>query len=232
MCEIRKFERKIQSQFGEAGVILEVLKRINKIGLVVEIGAGCDYGNCYELASQGWETLFVEIDATSFIKLRNKFSHLNNVSCINAAVNRYNINSIIPKHVLFLSIDIDSNDYWIWEALNSTPLFVVVEINAAFPPPQKKVMHYDENYVWDGTNYYGASLSAFYDLAKSKDYILIGTDSIQLNAYFVHKSVKHLFKEETPESVWCAPGCHHDTPNWSYPQSNKKMLDLEEIKFR
>ena len=38
MCDIRKFEKKIQSQFGEAGIILEILKRINKKGPVVEIG--------------------------------------------------------------------------------------------------------------------------------------------------------------------------------------------------
>jgi Methyltransferase FkbM domain len=223
MCEIRKYEKQLQSQFGEAGIILEVLKRINKKGSVVEIGAGFDCGNCYELASQGWTTLFVDASEEYINKLKIRFGHLPNVSYVAAPVSKYNINKIVPSDTVFISIDIDGNDYWIWEALKSNPLFVVVEINSAFPPPEKKVVKYNENQFWDGTNYYGASLSAFCELAKSKNYILIGTDSRQLNAYFVHKSVGHLFKEETPENVWF-------TPNWAHPNSNKKMLNLDEIK--
>ena len=81
----------------------------------------------------------------------------------------------VPREFDLLSIDIDSNDYYVWKALEGySPRIVVIEYNASFPPTESKTIKYDPNFVWDGTNYYGASLLALKKLGQSKGYILIG----------------------------------------------------------
>ena len=53
----------------------------------------------------------------------------------NLFVNKKNINSLIPKKLGVLSIDIDGNDYWILNEILSTKQnieMIVVEYNASF----------------------------------------------------------------------------------------------------
>jgi hypothetical protein len=60
-----------------------------------------------------------------------------------------------------LSIDIDGNDYWIWEAINCVKArVVVIEYNAKFPPDFEWVMPYNPDHIWDGSDNYGASLKS------------------------------------------------------------------------
>ena len=93
--------------------------------------------------------MFVDASSACIDKLKTKFGHLPNVSYLTTKVNIDNINNIVPKNTLFISIDTDGNDYWLWEALKINPLFMVIEFNLAFPPPQQKVMRYNENHSWD-----------------------------------------------------------------------------------
>ena len=125
-----------------------------------------------------------------------------------------NINKLISENgkingeIDLLSIDIDGNDYWIWEKINCiNPRVVVIEYNAKFPPPCEWVMEYDPNYVWNGKDDgYGATLKSLELLGKRLGYTLVGTNRNGVNAFFVKKELtKGLFAEPaTAENLYHA----------------------------
>lgn len=106
-----------------------------------------------------------------------------------------NIDSILDKYnipVMFgiLSIDIDYNTFWIWKAMQRHyAQIIAIEYNAKIPPDENKVVQYAPNGVWDGSDYFGASILAFYLLGRERGYSLVGADKIGSNIYFVHNSI-------------------------------------------
>ena len=85
-----------------------------------------------------------------------------------------------------LSVDIDGNEYWIWQALREyRPRVVVIEYNVFFGMHVSKTMPYDALHSWDETIFHGASLAALRKLGREKGYSLIHTDSYAPNAFFV-----------------------------------------------
>ena len=86
---------------------------------------------------------------------------------------RDNINSLIQSvfsdEIDLLSIDIDGNDYYIWEAINViSPRVVCIEYNSKFVPPIKWAIEYNPEHIWDGSDYQGASLAALSRVKRSK----------------------------------------------------------------
>jgi hypothetical protein len=89
-----------------------------------------------------------------------------------------------------LSVDIDGNDYWVWEAIDAVnPALVVVEYNARFGPERAVTVPYDPSFVRDTAHYsciyYGASLAALVRLGQRKGYAFVGSNSAANNAFFV-----------------------------------------------
>src|SRR4029079_7267506 len=85
-----------------------------------------------------------------------------------------------------LSIDVDGNDYHLFEALSVLePRVVVIEYNGYAPPPVLWVMEYGADQTGAGPHYFGASLKSLELLAKKKGYTLVGCNLVGLNAFFV-----------------------------------------------
>jgi len=58
-----------------------------------------------------------------------------------------------------LSIDIDGNDCWVWQAIAAVnPWVVLIEYNATLHPSLSVVVPYAPTWRWDESNYFGASL--------------------------------------------------------------------------
>lgn len=100
-----------------------------------------------------------------------------------------------------LSIDIDGNDYWIWEAVRSfAPRIVIVEYNSVFGcspvavPYQEK---FSRSAAHHSNLYYGASLGAFQHLARKKGYVLLGSNVWGHNAFFARADIAGEFRELT-----------------------------------
>lgn len=97
---------------------------------------------------------------------------------------------MITGGVDLLSIDIDGNDYHIWEAVSAVqPRVVIIEYNAKFPPECDWVMPYDAGYVWDSSDRQGATLKAMERLGRKKGYQLVGTNMTGANAFFVQNTL-------------------------------------------
>lgn len=224
---INAYEKCLRSQDGEDGIIAEVFARIGTtnrffVEFGVESGKAC---NTAHLAlDRVWSGVMIEGNEAMFADLEARYSHLDAVRTLHRFITKDNIADIfremdVPESLDLLSIDIDGNDYWVWAALEHyKPRLVVIEYNAAYPPPQKMVIVYDPDFVWDGTTYYGASLTSLQALGNKLGYSLIGTDARGVNAFFLRKDLLRQsgFPELTPEEAYHPPsyGLHNGGHPW------------------
>jgi hypothetical protein len=204
-----RFGYRVYSQNDEDGIIQEIFNRIgvtNKTFVEFGVQDGLE-SNCHYLLFNGWNGLWIEGNKKYFKKLQKCFEKplaTKRLTAINAFITAENINKLIGENgkingeIDLLSIDIDGNDYWIWEKINCiSPRVVIIEYNAKFPPPCEWVLEYDPKYVWnrkdDG---YGASLKSLELLGKRLGYTLVGTNRNGVNAFFVKKELTNgLFAE-------------------------------------
>lgn len=195
---LTEFELRCFSQHGEDGVIAEILRRVGRgsshfVEFGIETGRE---GNCVFLADVlGWEGLFVEADESDYQSLARKYAATDGVRTLNETITPGNIEDVfasagVPAEPDVLSIDVDGQDYWLWEALDAyRARVVVIEYNPLLPAGRQLVQPRDRVEPWDGTNYFGASLDALCALAARKRYQLVHTDLAAGNAFFVRADV-------------------------------------------
>ena len=89
-----------------------------------------------------------------------------------------------------LSIDIDGQDYWVWEALSAKyrPDIVIAEVNTSFGPHQS-VTEQRGNPQGPLTATFGASIRAMAKLGDSKGYTLVHVDMAGVNGFFVRAEI-------------------------------------------
>ena len=133
----------------------------------------------------------IEGDPPSYARLCETYAGNRRVALAPAFITAETIAGIfrrygVPAEFDLLSIDVDGNDYWIWEALSAyRPRVVTIEYNAAHPPPERWVMAYNPAHRWAGDGYYGAGLASLEALGARLGYALLGTDAHGVNAFFV-----------------------------------------------
>lgn len=177
------------SQGGEDGVLLRLFERIGaRHRSFVEFGAwdGRHLSNTANLRlHHGWGGLLMEgSDRADGELVRREHVDAENIE---ALLGSYEV----PEDFDLLSIDIDGNDYWVWNAIQSfTPRVVIVEYNVFFLSGTAKTIAYDPKHAWDKEHYgsyHGASLAAFQKLGRAKGYLLAYTEPYCPNAIFVHE---------------------------------------------
>ncbi len=117
------------------------------------------------------------------------------LSAICAFIDKDNINNLISKAGLsgdvgLLSVDIDGNDYWVWQAIDViSPAIVVCEYNAVLGDLLPLSIPYRADFhrtrAHHSNLYFGASIQVLIALGKSKGYTFVGTTSTGCNAFFV-----------------------------------------------
>jgi hypothetical protein len=206
---------KAHSQSDEDGIIAQIFHRIGTTNRTfVEFGAevGTE-NNTRHLLDAGWSGLWIEGNPEYAGSIRWNFrDQIGNgqLKFTPEFVDRDNINGLIQSagisgEIDLLSIDIDGNDYHVFEAIDVIrPRLVVLDHNHAFQPPVDWVMPYDPQYRWDaasGVAGYGASLTAMTRLARSKGYELIGCGLYSANGFYLRSDlVRRRFSgPHTPE---------------------------------
>jgi hypothetical protein len=192
---------KIYSQNDEDGIIQEVLRRIGPIPRTfiefgVQDGLEC---NSLALLVDGWRGLWLEGSDAQVRSISGRFgSYLasGQLKVAHAMVTRDNVNELFQRSEMIgdvglLSIDIDSNDIWVWRAVTVVrPAVVVIEYNATWAPPLRVAQPDNPKQVWDGTtNYFGASLAALEQVGAAKGYNLVGCNFSGANAFFVRSDL-------------------------------------------
>jgi len=224
--DLKPFEQRVYSQNGEDGIIKIIFYNIgttNKFCVEFGVGDGKENNTRYLIERKGWNFLQMDFGPRTPPNAKKEFVTADN---INDLFKKY----IVPKEFDLLSIDIDSNDYWVWKAIkNYLPRVVVIEYNASIPPDQAKTIEYDPKAGWDGTDYFGASLLALEKLGKEKGYSLIGCDSKGINAFFIRNDVlKNYFVAKSAIKAYRPPGYGRKLrgKHQGHPPSERKMISV------
>jgi hypothetical protein len=197
---------RVFSQFDEDGVILYLLG-VGGMGArrFVDLGAGDGVyaSNCANLAlNLGFDGLFLEADAEKAEHARRFYAEHPDTrerppAVVQAFITRENVNELVrgagfEGEVDLLSIDVDGNDYWLWEALDCvSPRFVVVEGHTELGLADY-VMPYEPNFDWRRTppgTRIGASPAALDRLAGRLGYRLVGSNLYGFNLCFARNDV-------------------------------------------
>jgi len=174
----------------------------------VEFGSwdGKKLSNTFNLIDKkDYSSVLIEGDTSKFQDLLKTFEGNKKVTCINTLVgfekddclDTILKNTEIPVDFDLLSIDVDGNDYHIWEAVKSyKPKIVVIEFNATIPSTVEFVQPRDMRITQ------GNSLLSITKLAKSKDYELVAATGG--NAIFVDSKYFGLFgiKDNSVSAIW------------------------------
>ncbi len=203
------------SQFDEDGLLLYIFSQIGfgqKLG--IEIGADCqsDYFAFPEsnltnlLVNHAWRGLIIDADHKNIQKLQRFFRNCRSTTyqppqLLQATLTRDNLNQSIAKagfkgEIDLFSLDVDSNDYWLFQALEVVkPRVLVLEINQFWQSPDPVTIPYQTDLTafahlrQENPSYFGASLNAMVKLAKKKGYRLVALNNFGHNAFFVRKDL-------------------------------------------
>jgi len=190
---LAQYQRKIYSQWGEEGIIEKIFSIIGeKNRWCVEFGAwdGVHLSNtCYFIKEKKWSAVQIEGSQKKFESLKENFSGFESAIQLKEIVGytkgEDTLDDILKKTEIpadfdFISIDIDGNNWYIWESINlHRPRLVVIEFNPTVPNDIIFVQDRDMNINQ------GCSLAALINLGKRKRYELICTHGA--NAYFIVK---------------------------------------------
>jgi hypothetical protein len=211
---LEECEFKVFSQFGDDGIIQYLIHQAGSLSKrFIEFGVGT-YTECntrFLLENNDWDGLVFDGDEEGINYIHHESLYwLHNLTAVTAFLTCDNINTVFKQYgysdeIGLLSIDIDGNDYWIWEKIEVVnPVIVVIEYNALFGRERAVAIPYDPSFNryhahYSGL-YWGASLKAFCHLAKQKGYVFVGCNSAGNNAYFVRKDRLGKITPQTPEA--------------------------------
>lgn len=196
---------RVCSQFDEDGLLVFIFATIGTHSkCFVDIGSsdGFIFNNCANLAINfGWHGLFIDRNSSSIDRGERFYKNHPDTSYyppkfVCDMVKTSNINDLIGSagikgEIDFLSIDVDGNDYWIWNALEIIqPRVVMIETNTLYGH-RNIVVPYDDDHVYPGENpnYFGASPRAMVELAQKKGYRLIGSNLYGINTIYVKTGI-------------------------------------------
>ena len=156
----------------------------------VDIGAGDGVrgSNTYALFVKGWRGVGFEGDERRARRLARAYKNFEGVAARHALVTPANVASLLKEHGVprefgVLSLDIDSYDYWVLDAIlkEFRPRIVVTEINEKIPPPVRFVVSYDPHFRLQH-HFFGYSIASLEDLCARHGYALI---TLEYNNAFI-----------------------------------------------
>lgn len=224
--DLSRYEQSLYSQNGEDGVIAALFRYIKPSSqYCVEFGAydGITGSNSYLLRLQGWDALL--LDRGYEIPEFNLHKEHITAENITQLFDKYSV----PHDLDLLSIDIDYNDFYVWQAIDEKyqPAVVLIEYNASLLPTEDKVVKYRPFYIGDGTNYFGASILALYHLGRSKGYSLVYADKVGVNLFFVRDDIiernrLHFKDMNNVEKIYRAPSYGKGTDGGHKPDPKNR----------
>jgi hypothetical protein len=194
------------SQFEEDGIILYVLSMIGfKTRRVVEMccGSGEECMATNLILNHGYDGFLFDGNPGSIQQAKTFFE--SKQDCLlyppvltEAWITTDNVNDLLTQsgcagEVDLFSLDIDGNDYWIWDAIRAiNPRLLLFETNNIIPADKSLTIEYQpEFYCWDkpepALEYRGASLLAMQKLCRSRGYRMIGAHRHGFNVFFLRE---------------------------------------------
>lgn len=203
LAKLQDAEFKVFSQNGEDGILQYLIR---ETGITREEESFVEFGvqnytesnTRFLLQGDHWRGLIIDGSRESMESVRHSDLYWrNDLTAVDAWIQCDNINQIIGDsgfagEIGILSIDIDGNDYWIWDSINVVrPVIVVVEWNSVFGARHAVSIPYipdfDRATAHHSCLYWGASMRAFEQLADKKGFVMIGSNRVGNNIFFVRR---------------------------------------------
>lgn len=201
--------------YTESGIATILAKLTKPDGWCVEFGAwdglvGSTSRNL--ILNHGYSAVLIEGNADRFRDLQKNYAGQSQVITLNQFVD-FNANgssrldellspTAIPPDFDFLVIDIDGNDYQVWNAVvKYRPKIVMIEFNPTIPPEIIFIQPADASLNQ------GNSLAALVELGKKKGYELISV--VGVNAFFSAVEFFPQFQivDNRIETLWTKRDC-------------------------
>ena len=210
------YEFQVYSQWGEDGLIQYLIDTIIiERPIFVEFGVENykESNTRFLLVNNNWSGLVIDgsLDNIQSIK-KDSIYWRHNLKAECAFITKENINKLIDQNGIngdigLLSIDVDGNDYWIWDAISVvSPRIVVCEYNSIWGNKKSVTIPYDKEFVRGEAHYsnlyWGASICALNKLAKFKGYSLVGSNRAGNNIFFVRNDLIGELTVISPEMAW------------------------------
>ncbi|OFV80874.1 MAG: hypothetical protein A2Y78_08865 [Acidobacteria bacterium RBG_13_68_16] len=188
-CSLLDFRKDVFSQYGEDGIIAEIIRLIgaeNRFFVEFGAGDGLYLSNTRALAQQGWSGVWIEADSDKFQGMQENAKGFS-IRCVHRRIGicENTIDGVLdevgaPENPDLCIIDIDGDDWQVWESMvRSRPRCVVVEANPTFP--------LNVEFVQKEGSYIGNSALALALLGKAKGYALVCYNG--LNCFFVREDL-------------------------------------------
>jgi hypothetical protein len=198
---IQDAEFKVFSQFGDDGIIQYLINHIEiPHQTFIEFGVEnyTESNTRFLLINNNWKGLVIDGNRANIDYIRRDSLYWKyDLTAVPAFVDKDNINKLLLENnfsgeIGILSIDIDGNDYWVWESIHVVdPIIVIIEYNSVFGDRYAITVPYDPNFNRTKAHFsnlfWGCSLKALGLLAEKKGYVFVGSNSQGNNAYFVRK---------------------------------------------
>ena len=218
---------RVYSQFEEDGLLLYVFSIIGfKSKRVVEMccGTGNECMAANLIINHGFFGYLFDGDLSN-IELAKKFFNskkdcvLYSPKIIEAWITKENVNRLLIEEgavgeVDLLSLDLDGNDYWIWDSISViNPRVFICEIQNTIPKEFSLTMKYDEssnyqNKVGLKREYRSVSLLAMVKKSNEKHYKLIGANRHGFNLIFLREdllklnNISEVSLEKVEDNYW------------------------------
>jgi hypothetical protein len=196
-------EFSVSSQFGEDGIIEWLVDKLDpKSTKFIEFGVeNFHESNCrFVMQNRNWKGFVIDSSKERIAELaKRQYYWMHHLVSTAAFVTSENINYLIEAsgfsgQIGILSIDIDGNDYWVWDAINvCQPDIVIVEYNSFLGDRYAVTIPYQPDFnrfaAHPSGRYCGASLPALQQVAETKGCTLVGSNSAGTNAFFVRNAL-------------------------------------------
>jgi hypothetical protein len=197
--DLKEFEFKVYSQWGEDGIIDYLTRQIqipNQVFVEFGVENYTEANTLFLLKHRQWRGLVIDGSPDNIASIcSGQVFWRYDLAADCSFITKDNIDTIIARNGIFgdiglLSVDIDGNDYWVWEAINGiSPRIVVAEYNSLLGPTAKLSTPYKADFYRTNEHasnmYYGASISALTHLANDRGYSLVAGNSAGNNVFFV-----------------------------------------------
>lgn len=242
----RESEFRVFSQWGEDGIIQFLLQHVPiKRPLFIEFGVEnyTESNTRFLLTNNQWSGIVIDgsDENIEYIK-RDPIYWAANLKAVSAFITKDNINELITQNGItgdigILSIDIDGNDYWVWQAIDCvSPSIIICEYNSLFGPVAEVTTPYDPFFVRDVAHfskvYYGASISALCSLAESKGYSLVASNSVGNNIFFVRNDLIGSLLVLTPAQTYLRAQFreyHDESGNLTYDDFDMRLNKISHL---
>lgn len=224
MSQLSDAEFRVFSQWGEDGIIEWLVSRLPEIPRsFVEFGVESytEANTRFLMRHRGWRGLVMDGSQDNMTALQQDGAFwMHDLQAVASFVTAENINDLIRDHGFagelgILSIDVDGVDYWIHEAIDCVnPAILIMEYNAVLGDLHPITVPYRPDFERSAAHhsclYFGASLPALCRSAEARGYVLAGTNSNGVNAFFLRADL--------------APGVLEalDRPGASWPQRHRE----------